>query len=112
MEFPTWLVKVAKSGILTISRNETKALQLRLKEKSLDVNIIDKKFLKTVLEGGAKGGSLMDLVRLIRELSESLNVSLPRMDPLLRGFLTRHLEGLPGGSGGDRLAPSFDLQRL
>lgn len=72
MEFPTWMIKTAKSGTVTISRNETKAVQLRLKEKSLDVNIIDKKFLKTVLESGPKGGSLLDLVRLIRELSESL----------------------------------------
>ena len=72
MEFPTWMIKAAKSGTLTISRNDTKAVELRLKEKSLDLNIIDKKFLKTVLESGPKGGSLLDLVRLIRELSESL----------------------------------------
>jgi len=72
VEFPTWMIKLAKSGTLTISRNEIKAVQIRLKEKSLDLNIIDKKFLKEVLESGSKSGSLRDLVKLIRELSESL----------------------------------------
>lgn len=72
MQFPTWISKTLKSGAVTIGSNDVKAIQLRLKEKNLDLNILDKTFLKKVLKDGPKGGSLLDLIRLIKDFAENL----------------------------------------
>ena len=72
MQFPTWINQILKSGQVTISSNDTKALQLRIENKKIDLNIIDKEILKTVLQEGPKRGSLKDMIRTLKDLAEQI----------------------------------------
>jgi hypothetical protein len=72
VQFPTWINQILKSGKVTISTNNTKVLQLRIENKKIDLNIIDKKILKTALQDGPKRGSLLDMIRTLKDTAKQL----------------------------------------
>jgi hypothetical protein len=75
VQFPTWINQILKSGQITISTNDTKNLELRIQNKKIDLNIIDKKILKIALQdlqGGSTRGSLLDLIRTLKGAAEQL----------------------------------------
>ena len=72
MQFPTWIMQVLKSGEVTVSTGDVKALQLRVETKKIDLNIVDKEFLKMALEGGTKRSSLLDMVGLLKNIAKEL----------------------------------------
>ena len=72
MQFPTWITQVLKSGEVTVSTGDVKALQLRVETKKIDLNIVDKEFLKTALKGGKQRSSLLDMLGLLKSIAKEL----------------------------------------
>ena len=72
MQFPTWITQVLKSGEVTVSTGDVKALQLRVETKKIDLNIVDKEFLKTALKGGKQRSSLLDMLGLLKNIAKEL----------------------------------------
>ena len=72
MQFPTWITQVLKSGEVTVSTGDVKALQLRVETKKIDLNLVDKEFLKTALKGGKQRSSLLDMLGLLKSIAEEL----------------------------------------
>jgi len=48
------------------------ALQLRVTNKKIDLNIVDKEVLKTALEGGKQKSSLLDMLGLLKGVAKEL----------------------------------------
>ncbi|MBK5133610.1 hypothetical protein JJE00_04180 [Candidatus Bathyarchaeota archaeon] len=72
MKFPTWISQVLKSGAVTVSAGDVKTLQLRVENKKIDLNIVDKEVLKKALEGGTKKNSLLDMLGLLKNVAKEL----------------------------------------
>lgn len=74
MQLPTWLGHVLKSGEVSLFTNELKAFQLKVENKKIDLNIIDKELLKVLLRPGAgtKGKSLLKMITLLRKIAKEL----------------------------------------
>jgi hypothetical protein len=72
VQFPTWISQVLKSGEVTVSTGDVKAFQLRVETKKIDLNIVDKEFLKMALEGGTKRSSLLDMLGLLKNIAKEL----------------------------------------
>jgi hypothetical protein len=72
VQFPTWITQVLKSGEVTVSTGDVKALQLRVETKKIDLNILDKEFLKTTLKGGKQKSSLLDMLGLLKNIANEL----------------------------------------
>jgi len=72
VQFPTWISQVLKSGEVTVSTGDVKALQLRVEDKKFDLNIVDKEFLKMALDGGTERRSLLDLLGLLKNIAKEL----------------------------------------
>lgn len=72
MQFPTWISQVLKSGEVTVSTGDVKVLQLRAEDKKIDLNIVDKEFLKMALDGGTERRSLLDLLGLLKNIAKEL----------------------------------------
>lgn len=72
MQFPTWITQVLKSGEVTVSTGDVKALQLRVETKKIDLDIVDKEFLKTALKGGKQRSSLLDMLGLLKNIAKEL----------------------------------------
>ena len=61
-----------KSGAVTVSAGDVKTLQLRVENKKIDLNIVDKEVLKKALEGGTKRSSLLDMLGLLKNAANEL----------------------------------------
>ena len=72
MKFPTWISQVLKSGAVTVSAGDVEALKLRVENKKIDLNIVDKEVLKMALEGGTEKSSLRDMLGLLKNAAEEL----------------------------------------
>ena len=72
MKFQTWISQVLKSGAVTVSAGDVKALQLRVENKKIDLNIVDKEVLKKALEGGTEKNSLRGMLGLLKNAAEEL----------------------------------------
>ena len=71
---PTWLGHVLKSGEVSLFTDHGKALQLKVENKKIDLNIIDRELLKVVLrsESGPKGKSLLDRLAQFKKIANEL----------------------------------------
>jgi hypothetical protein len=69
-----WLVHAFKSGEASLFTDGMKTLQLKVENKKIDVNLINKELLKTILrvEVGAKGKSLQERLTLPKNIAEEL----------------------------------------
>ena len=54
MQLPTWLGYIIKSGEVTLFADNKEALHLRAENKKIDLDVVDKKFVKNVV--GSLGG--------------------------------------------------------
>ena len=72
MKFPTWISQVLKSGAVTVSAGDVEALKLRVENKKIDLNIVDKEVLKKALEGGTERSSLLDMLGLLKNIAKEL----------------------------------------
>ena len=77
MQLPTMLGQMVKSGKMTVSTNEGDKLQLKAEDNKIDVNVLDKQFLKEVMQSAAEGGegkgqSLLGRLSMLRGMAEEL----------------------------------------
>ncbi len=68
----TLLTQIIKSGEINLSTNNHKLVQLTVKGKQIDLNIIDNKFLKELLKDNTKTTSFLELLKQLKTLAEEL----------------------------------------
>ena len=81
MQLPTWLGHVIKSGEVSLFSGDVEALQLKAENKKIDLNAVNKEFLKDVVGsmGGGKSvrSKLAQLKNIARELrDEGLTITI------------------------------------
>lgn len=69
----TLLAQLLKSGEINLSANDERLIQLIIKDKQLDLNIVDKKFLKELMKDNAKIKSFIELRKYLKTLAIDLN---------------------------------------
>ena len=72
MQLPTWLGHVITSGEVSLFADDKEALHLKAGDKKIDLDVVDKKFVKDVV--GSLGGSTSIRARLsqIKSIAEEL----------------------------------------
>ena len=66
------ITQILKSGAISLSTNDKQLIQLTVKNKNIDLNIIDAKFLKDLLENDSQTKSFLELLRQLKILAEEL----------------------------------------
>ena len=72
MQTVTLLTQILTSGEINLSTKNQKLFQLKVKNKKIDLNIIDNKFLKELLKGNTKTTSFLELLKQLKILAEEL----------------------------------------
>ena len=74
MQLPMWLVHALRSGGVSLFTAGKKTLQLKVEKKRIDINILDKDFLKDMLRVAAegKGRFALENIAKIRSIAEEL----------------------------------------
>ncbi len=73
LKMSNWLANAFKLGEIAVSIDHQEDLKLKVQSKKIDLNIIDKQFLKKVLSGLGDGGtSLLSSVGQLRSIAEGL----------------------------------------
>ena len=72
MQLPTQLGHIIKSGAVTLSTGNKEALKMRAKNNRIDINAIDKKFLKDVVGNMGDGKSIGNRISQLKGLAEEL----------------------------------------
>jgi len=69
-----WLIQALRSGEVSLFTAGIKTLQLKVEKKRIDIDILDKDFLKEILRVGAegKGQSTSGNIARIRSIAEEL----------------------------------------
>ena len=72
MQLPTWLGHVITSGEVTLFTDDKEALHLKAGNKKIDLDVVDKKFVKDVV--GSLGGrtSIRGRLSQIKSIAEEL----------------------------------------
>ena len=68
----TLLTQILKSGEINLSANNQNLIQFTIKDKVIDFNIIDNKFLKDLLKGNTKSAPILELLKQLKTLAEEL----------------------------------------
>jgi hypothetical protein len=68
----TLLTQILKSGEINLSANNQDLIQLTIKNKEIDLNIVDNKFLKDLLKGNTKSAPILELLKQLKTLAEEL----------------------------------------
>lgn len=66
------ITQILKSGAISLSTNDKQLIQLTVKNKNIDLNIFDAKFLKDLLENDSQTKSFLELLRQLKTLAEEL----------------------------------------
>jgi len=69
----TLLTQILKSGEINVSANNQNLIQLTIKDKKIDLNIIDNRFLLDLLKGNTKSASFLELLNQLRNFADELN---------------------------------------
>jgi hypothetical protein len=72
LQILTFLTQILKSGEIDLSTGNKKLLQLTVKTKQIDLNIVDNKLLKELSSDGMKIKSFRELLRQLKSLAEEL----------------------------------------
>ena len=72
MQTVTLLTQILTSGEINLSANNQKLIQLTIKSKQIDLNIIDNKFLKELLKDNTKTTTFLELLKQLKTLAEEL----------------------------------------
>ena len=72
MQLPTQIGHIIKSGAVTLSTGNKEALKMRAKNNRIDINAIDKKFLKDVVGNMGDGKSIGNRISQLKGLAEEL----------------------------------------
>jgi hypothetical protein len=66
------LIQILTSGEIILSANDQQLIELRIKKKQIDLNIIHNKFLKELLKDNAKATSFLEQLKQLKIVAEEL----------------------------------------
>ena len=66
------LTQILTSGEINVSSNRQQLIELTIKNKQIDLNIIDNKFLKELLKDNTKATSFLEQLKQVKTLAEEL----------------------------------------
>ena len=72
MQLPTQLGHIIKSGAVTLSTGNKEALKMKAENNRIDINAIDKEFLKDVVGNMGDGKSIGNSINQLKGLAEEL----------------------------------------
>jgi hypothetical protein len=72
VQLPTWLGHVVKSGEVTLVTDDAKALQIKAEDNKIDLNAIDKEFLKDVVGSAGSGASIRSKLAQLKSIAGEL----------------------------------------
>ena len=72
MQLPTWLGHVIKSGEITLFTNDTEALQLKAENKKINLNAVNKEFLKDAIGSMGGGKSIKSKITQLKDIAGEL----------------------------------------
>jgi uncharacterized lipoprotein YehR (DUF1307 family) len=72
VQLPTWLGHVVKSGEVTLFTDDAKALQIKAEDNKIDLNAIDKEFLKDVVGSAGSGASIRSKLAQLKSIAGEL----------------------------------------
>ena len=72
MQLPTWLGNLVQSGGITLFTGDVEALQIRTENNKIDLNAIDKEFLKDVVGSAESGTSIKSRLAHLRSIAAEL----------------------------------------
>jgi hypothetical protein len=72
VQLPTQLGHIIKSGAVTLSTGNKEALKMKAENNRIDINAIDKEFLKDVVGNMGDGKSIGNRINQLKGLAEEL----------------------------------------
>ena len=72
MQLPTWLGHVITSGEVTLSTDNKEALHLKAGNKKIDLDVVDKKFVKDIVGGLGGRTSIRGRLNQVKSIAEEL----------------------------------------
>jgi enterochelin esterase-like enzyme len=72
VQLPTQLGHIIKSGAVTLSTCNKEALKMKAENNKIDINAIDKAFLKDVIGNMGDGKSIGNMLNQLKGLAEEL----------------------------------------
>ena len=72
MQLPTWLGNVIKSGEVTLFTNDKEALQLKAENKKINLNAVNKEFLKDAIGSMGGGKSIRHKLAQLKDVAAEL----------------------------------------
>jgi hypothetical protein len=72
VQLPTQLGHIIKSGAVTLSTGNKEALKMKAENNRIDINAIDKEFLKDVVGNMGNGKSIGNRLNQLKVLAEEL----------------------------------------
>jgi enterochelin esterase-like enzyme len=72
VQLPTQLGHIIKSGVVTLSTGNKEALKMKAENNKIDINAIDKAFLKDVIGNMGDGKSIGNMLNQLKGLAEEL----------------------------------------
>jgi hypothetical protein len=72
VQLPTQLGHIIKSGAVTLSTGNKEALKMKAENNRIDINAIDKEFLKDVVGNMGNGKSIGNRLNQLKGLAEEL----------------------------------------
>lgn len=83
MQLTTLLVETLKSGKLTLSQNNDPKIEVNVRNKNIDVNAIDKKFIKEIISSATKGKTNKSVEQTIRRNIKTIQETR-KMQPFIK----------------------------
>ncbi len=77
------LFETLKSGKLTLSQNNDPKIEVNVRNKNIEVNALDKKFIKEIVSGATKGTTKKGVGQTIRRNIKTIQETR-KMQPLLK----------------------------
>jgi len=72
VNFPTWLSHIVKSGKVSLTTKDLEVVQIKADNKQIEFNILNKMFLKDVLDGASEENSIREKLNQFKSFSLDL----------------------------------------
>jgi hypothetical protein len=83
----TFLAETLKSGKMTISQNNTEAVEINAQEKHIDINAKDKHFVKEIISGAREGSTKKGGIKASIQRSTGTLKTVRDMRPLVKDIV-------------------------
>lgn len=87
MQLTTLLAETIKSGKITVSQNNTEALEITAQDKNININAKDKEFIKEIISSARKGTTREDDAEGVKKSSFGGIKAAREMMPLVKDIV-------------------------